>query len=482
MIMKALRKKVNEAIAGIAVMLFAVVFMTSCNKEETKLLETVPSDARVVAVLDVDRLLKDAGCQKKNNQFTVTPDVKILLDRMTGSESNTQIFLDALSMIDSSELVAFNYDNEWVLTFNITDEAAATASIASVASDEVEKIDGYTVYQLDGAQLVIKESQGWIAEEFDDVAAVVKAAAEENYTVRPAVVEFLGGEGLLMCAINDDVIYPVGDDYTFCASVTSRENVIRTEIVAMNPDGKLYEIGAGFDVMSTDFLRYVPSESVLTFAMGNINSKSILRNMLFKSLRESGVPELFESVDGTVALSIAPAAGAQALSMKNLTAWDFSGMIHMPQEQVNTGVEMINQMAVNWSRYNVCSQPCFENGQYHIDFPSGVTCYYGNIDGYLAASTREISPTYNNSLTDSFEGKRAALVVDIPYGSELMKASRLPYGMTSRINLQLDRIVSTYKFNGSRSNAIATLVEILVHYDLNSIYREEISAVGGAWM
>ncbi len=75
---------------AIAVVLFCVatalsgLLMTGCGSDGSRnLLETVPSDSRAVAVVNVEKLLKNAGCKVSDRQIVLTEDLQIVVESMS---------------------------------------------------------------------------------------------------------------------------------------------------------------------------------------------------------------------------------------------------------------------------------------------------------------------------------------------------------------------------------------------------------------
>ncbi|MBQ9073945.1 MAG: hypothetical protein IJY30_05780, partial [Muribaculaceae bacterium] len=58
---------------------FALLVFSCTQQSQVSLLETVPADVKSVAVADLDKLLKEAGCGVSSGKVTFTDDVNTLM-------------------------------------------------------------------------------------------------------------------------------------------------------------------------------------------------------------------------------------------------------------------------------------------------------------------------------------------------------------------------------------------------------------------
>ncbi len=74
------------------------------------------------------------------------------------------------------------------------------------------------------------------------------------------------------------------------------------------------------------------------------------------------------------------------------------------------------------------------------------------------SANREISDGYNNSFTEYFQGKRAAIVIGIPPGSVLADAWGIPFGVDFNVSVEAMRVKARIAFPGSPDNALESLL------------------------
>jgi len=441
--------------------------ISSCDKSDRGLLDTVPDSAQMVTTVDFESLMKNAGCQVKNGKYELTPELTTLL-----GDSDASSFTEWLSrfakIIDMKHVVIYMMNqNTAVATVSITDTDALEVALSDYNLRKADTRDGFNIYEGKNKMIImVKDSQAWLARKADDVINSVKKAGKKPVTELAGVSDFLSTD------------HPVNFAYRYngmmfnwmCGSVTLNDNILGMTIKAIDDKGKTMEFGPLLNPVSTDFLRYTPANTQLAAAF-SIKADipwdqclTILKAHPSLSMSQKGAIEMIitqlKKIDGTVALSASPAAGAPALSQFSLSAWDIMLMAHMSPENVNSNVEQLVAMG---KQFGIKVEN--DGGVYHANLsrldPSLGDLYIGNIDGYFAVSTRPFDTTSDSSLKQVFEGRCGAIALDIPYGSETMKAFGLPYGFSLTIQLESKSIELRARFNGTSGSFISSLVNMI---------------------
>lgn len=448
-----------------------IALVSSCDKSERSLLDTVPDSARVVATADFDRLLKNAGCQVKDGKYELTPQLTSLL-----GASDAHTFAKWLNCIskaaDINHVVIYMTDHATPIgTVSITDLDAIETALTDYDFKKADSRDGYDIYEWpDGAVAMLKDGQAWFAHKADDVIKSVKKADKDPLAALDGVKKFL---------LTD---HPVNVTYRcsgmpfdwVCGSVALNDNILGMTIKGMDDDGKLFELDRLFDTVNTDFLRYAPGNTQLAVAFSAKTDApwnqalAILKAHPGLSMSQKGMLEMvfsqLKKIDGTVAIAAAPAAGAPALANLSLSTWDLMLMVHMPQDVVNSNV---SQLVATARQFGMTVNE--ENGVYHANLsqldPSLGDIYVGNVDGYFAVSTRQFIPNSDNSLVQVFNGCGGAVALDIPYGSETMKAFGLPYGLSVTLQLESESAEIRARFNGTNSSFLSSLIDMIQKID-----------------
>ena len=90
--------------------------------------------------------------------------------------------------------------------------------------------------------------------------------------------------------------------------------------------------------------------------------------------------------------------------------------------------------------------------------PDGTVIYAGNVDGCLAVSNLGFKPVGDNSMTDIFLSQRAAMAVNIPAGSEVVKAFGMPWGFNCSMQVGESDLNVRFSLNGSSQSVLQALL------------------------
>ncbi len=463
---------------AIAVVLFCVatalsgLLMTGCGSDGSRnLLETVPSDSRAVAVVNVEKLLKNAGCKVSDRQIVLTEDLQIVVESMSAvNQSLVQAAAAIAPTVDMTGLVIYiTPANRPVATFRIT-SPASFATLAAAAAKSSGKDSDMTVYRFDGYVVAADGDQGWVATAPDDLKQAI--AGDDNRFSRFSNVAGLLDEHTkaVAMAVNCDGDLEQGPvngsrrqigNAWLCATLEFNRSIAGLDMFVMGDDGQRFEMSPYIGPIDIDFLRFVPENSEFVASIGKINDiddifKAVdpwLSGGLRGDLR-SVMPYL-RAIDGTTSVAANPAASAQYLRSLDLDSWDVTAMTHLKQSETNSLLTMARMF---------CSHAGFtaeDNGDGVTAYRNGnMTCYLGSVDGYLIGSTRQISGNRNNSFTQVFSGKLAAAVVDVPFGGETAKALNLPWGFYCSLCLEDDIAKAKFRLNGVDTPVLEALAAL----------------------
>lgn len=435
-----------------------------CKSDEVSdrhILEGVPSDARFIVSANIEKIMKNAGCRfRDNGEIILSDDIKRLL--FDGEEDPMLTRLNEVApLIDLSYVVCFGKDTDKpVVTFAIADRDRFDEYLSEKC--EPEEVDGLTVYEDGGNAIVTDGAQGWAGDR-RTVLASISDAAENHAGIYSGVVNYLDDKQHTVSAVVNVNDYRKAENGSWGAmSINLGENVLGYEILAMDDDGLRESFTDYIDLLDTDFLRYVPGNSCLVAAVGRIHNLDKLAQLLalvpdagFAQMAAVALPYLKE-IDGTTAVAVNPAASAENLKQNMLGAWDVTAITHLPQETTDN----LLSTGMLYARAGGMNVKNTDNGfSFRID--NDVNVSVETHDGYLMASTREISGDCSNSFTQVFEGKRGGLVIDIPVNSEPAKAFGLPYGIYFSFEVDDDAMTGRFRFAGSDLPLLATAIKCL---------------------
>lgn len=480
--MTFLRKCKPTAFAVFVTLLTVSGLLTGCGKTERSLIETVPADAKMVMTVNLDKILKNAGCRFNDGNITLSGDLMAIrntLDNRAGEMAD--MLMATAPAIDITKIIAFiTSDNDAIVTFAITNHELFNDVIMSTSPNH-DELDGMTVYEFKDHVVVNGGSQGWMAEDIEDVTEALEESAKNHFGIYSGIINFIDKpENSLSVAINTPTVISgnknkggKNDNNWTCATTALSDNLLGIEIATMDADGRRSEFNPYISVLDTDFLRYIPNNTQAAMAIGQIKDIDglyrIISPILPRDLREQAASILpyIKAVDGTSAIAVNPAAGAGYLADISPETWDFTVMAHMPQSSIESLSSLISMYA------SASGIRTTTDGQQSTISLNGININYGNFDGYFMASTRDISSDNNNSFTQAFSGKLAAAVIDIPYNSETMKAFGLPYGIYLTTSVEDTAIKIKFRFNGAGEPVLSTIASIvaknITSHDANEI-------------
>ncbi len=438
--------------------------VTSCSKDQSELLGTVPADVTWVQTLDLKKLLTDAGCTFSGNEVQLTPQISRLLD----NDAELLSVISSLSTaIDMEHIVLFGDANvPAICTFMITDHEAFTSCIESSSLESDEGSDGYDLYTgYLRTALVVKDNQGWVMQTSSPVKKVKnisESAADASIMSLDGILDFLRGSNIANIAIaKTGMMLGTQTDSWTCIDVDIESNILAANIVNMEADGKVIPVET-LQTINTDFLRYVPSDFTLAFAAGltddiNWNSAATTATMVggyrLRGFFDTLIPFL-KQIDGTVSF----AAGARTPDVwynPTLNNAGFIFMAHMPQDAVDDALRTIAQFAGQAGISVTTEQP---SGQLVANI-NGATLRAGNVDGCLTLANIPIEPTHSNSLNTDFLSKKAALSFTIPELSQLTRGA--DFGVKFTAGVESERIHARLSLIGTDDPILEKLLSLM---------------------
>lgn len=459
-------------------MLLIMLMSASCGGVSKGLLDTVPASSPMVSVVDLDAVLKQAGCDVSGDTFDFTPELSSLL--AAGERGALPVPVRLLSRlhgaVDMSHVVLFSLDqsgHDNVLVADMTDRDGVINAL-SVVAESVPGSDELDMYCADGWSVAVASDRMWMAagapsDLSESVMPLLSLKGSESISGLTGISDFLNSGSTVCMALRPSALNPVAvgshtSDWS-CVSVTMEDAVIGVDFCQMDGDGRLAELTHGMQEVDTDFLRYVPQSYVFAMAAGfssdfnwqEITSAASLVLGPLNSSYVSALAPLLSKVDGTVAFAAGPASGAPAVANLGLDTWDMMLMVHMSQSDVDSALSMLQS-------YGAMAGIKMKTGRDNVmeaTLPDGTKVYAGNVDGYLAVSNREFDASMSNAMTDIFLSKQAAMVMNIPAGSEIVKAFGMPCGFDFHVQMADDYVHGRLSLNGSDRRVFQTLIELL---------------------
>lgn len=468
----------SSLLAMLTIALAAVT--SSCSDENETLMKQIPNDVDFVANLNLLKLSNEFDINVKEGKITLPSELEDLVDSDTEKALETIGKLSAT--VDIEHLYVFGkvrfsdpYEPQGALIATITDkkglEKELTEGEAELEKDEEDGYDLYTKDDKTDPVLVVKDDILYIP--FTEgkrnavkmVDKIRESAKEENFTKTEHIAEVFKSDNICNVVVrmntwikaiekiggNDQTMVGVRTamaqfkDYWMVmdGNLASKEATMTAKLLK-EEDGSVFE-SPYLKPVSTDFLKYVPSDFNLAFAAG-ISDKAIseivkmidmLTSQLSYSERQIFEPLTAEikQIDGTISLAMKiDMSSWQALNENNNTPQ----MIAMIQMKGNAAEETLGVIRSLVSQAGMEAIPTDSmSNEFKICRTtwSGElvnVCTVNAIDGNLFLSTTEINGKQSNSLASSFSGNEAAFVFNIPSFSGLTNG-KCTFGLSSSI-------------------------------------------------
>lgn len=460
-----IRKIWREAAAT----LFAATILSGCHTPaEAPLVQSVPADAVVIKAINITELLKEASVPDPfSGADTLTAEAQAVTDLCVEPDFHEAFasVLKARDYADLSQVLMFTAsDGNQLILFPLHSPDAFINTIDN--GEGAESHAGFLTLRSGGMLFAVKDNRCWIARDMADINAAVRSAAGSHIGTLPGIRDFISSDAAAAVAVNcgnSTLSFLGGKDRWLCVSFQTSELAVSARATVMDRDGRLDSIGNSFQQIDTDFLRYTPSDAAVVLAFGKFSGN--VRALSF--LLGRFAPVYLQDASGTTSLYAVPAGRAEAVASHAPGSWNVETMIKVPESVLQQGL-LEYQTGSGHPVRKIGDQWTYGTGE--------ESYYFGAFDGALVfSSNREISADYNNSFTEDFLGKRAAMVVNIPSGSVLCQAWRLPCGLTFKTSLQATQWNARITFHGSRLPAFATLLKLPQLADYSERFASAIS-------
>lgn len=463
-----MKTTISRLISTAPLSLLLLIIAAACSPDRKELLSLVPDDIDFAITIDARRIASDAGCTMTDGKVTLPGYMEPLIRSHKLPEDFAERISEINSSVDLGNIVCYGYSNNPLTAFTITDSDIFESMLAEAES---EKRDGFTIYRLNGSRATIltKDCTGWITEARNPVKTITEAADKAKtapITKHPGLNDALTASNPINIIYDPSLIdSSLGEHWLTISGKIESETLLITA-KAVTPDGETMTINSMQEI-STDFLRYVPSDFQFAAAAGltsgiNWDGFATLIGMAAgyrsRGMVDTLLPYL-KSIDGTVAIA-AGTADSDAWTDFDPEHWHLIAMVHMPQEKINQATSQV-AMLLSQMRMPVKNTA---PGRISADF-DGTTYTVGNVDGYFTIASIPMEPVQNNSLTTSFTGKQAAAVISIPSLQPYL-GSRGTFGMN--LQLAVERQETTLKINLTDTDRpiLETLLPLILDLEL----------------
>ena len=401
--------------------------LASCSKGGGELLDTIPADSKLVAMVNVRDVCKDAGVTFNADGAEYDPALQGKMGSRAGEVFGLIGRLDANDIADMEHVAVLSTaSGEAYATFGIS----AFDSFREACGDRIswgEDAEGMHVGTIEASTSVVaSDTQVWLTDRSSTAAKgvkeLLKASGELPISKVTGIDRVLSAGSPVNIAVLNGTFDPKGghdaalEAVWSTATVTFPEGKLAVEWSQMKGDGEKVPL-KGLQPINPAVLAYVDSDPMVAAAAGltpefdwkPLSGLAMLTGDFQKQAMLSVAMPYLTSIDGTVLLAATPVV-ADSFADPSPAGWRFVVMAHMPQDKINQLLSTVRTM-------------CFTSGLTpSVDHKTGVmtikqygmNLHLGNIDGYFAVSNHPFSDTGNNSLAPQFTGKNGAARITLP--------------------------------------------------------------------
>lgn len=398
--------------------MLCMALLSSCNKADNSLMDNLPSDATLVAVINMDKVVKNSGCDMTSSGIVLSPEIQARISNTIGRQVYDGL-VKAIPYIDTKHVMIFAEKRALILTYLITD-AEGYAKAMEESTGKSESRAGFVVYS-GRLVTVVKGNQAWTMEGdvsyvVDEISAVLDKASDKNFTSRRGLVEFIEESEAAGIVMNLAAM-GFNDTDTWVAAHLSLGNMsAQADIQLMLSDGEIVP-AEGFRNMDMDFLRYVPGSFNYAVGVGVESGETLagwLRMVMpMMSFEQRGMLEsilpFVSKVNGTIAVAGQAEGSSDEDELGHISP--MLVMARMDQADVDASVQSL----VTLARGMGASVASDSRGGYVASAP-GMKIYFGNIDGNLGISTIPFEATRENAMATAFETRFGGAYFMIPTG------------------------------------------------------------------
>ncbi len=425
-----------------------ICVLNSCTGTEEELLSAVPASAQTVITANLVRLANEAGYTDKDGNINLS-------DFFNETISVSPETIDAAKeAVDLEHTVIYSLQgSSFSILCNVKD-ADALKALAKANSIKTSETDGYTVYDISGFKLAVKDGKIWGSE--NDPVAIAKLTAEKcgsdgSFTIHKGLCGFLAADRAISATISLEQTGAPQNRKYLAAAVSGNDYTASVNACLMRASGEKIPMDMLTDI-HTDFMRYLPANFNIVAAAGltdKVNWDDIAEFIgSMGGLRARGildsVLDIIKQCDGTAAI------GADGYSLPGNEPM-FILMVHLPQDKIKATEQNI---ANEFTAYGITPYKRHD-GQTELRLP-GMRIFTGNTDGYMSIGTQPFVPARENSLTTIFKGQRAAVSVKLESLAGYIQGCTYGLDLSARTGATDTEI--RVSFPGSDEKPLATLL------------------------
>ena len=444
-------------------MVVAVValVMPSCASDASEVLDTIPADAQMVAMIDAASAMKHFGVEVDADGLTFAPEiqnVKSLIDKAIPAEEQKNVAQKMsafMAIIDVENIAGYFSADETVYFTTIVKNEGLLEKMLTENGITKSQVAGFDCYKLDGRlYMLVKDAQAWIVERESDAEKLKKEldkASSNPITSNTTVCEYLAQDNDVnaVASTKQMNIEELGKDGWIRASANMKGTGVEATLSAVKSDGNVVDFSEYLGEINDEVLQYIPQKSMLAVALGidsNMKWDLLDKVLATMSYGDRATAELFrpyiESIDGSVLLTVSPAIeGVTPQMMQSLDAWEMKFMAHMPQDKIDGAIEKI--VSTIEADYRITLP---REGDFYVIPNPEMPMKVGSHNGYFVIAKGGIDVTASNeNMKRAMSGARVAAALK---GENIMPALKT-MDWTLRVEDKEVKVSLSFKLSGN---------------------------------
>ena len=444
-------------------MVVAVValVMPSCASDASEVLDTIPADAQMVAMIDAASAMKHFGVEVDADGLTFAPEIqnlKSLIDKAIPAEEQKNVAQKMsafMAIIDVENIAGYFSADETVYFTTIVKNEGLLEKTLTENGITKSQVAGFDCYKLDGRlYMLVKDAQAWIVERESDaekLKAELDKASSNPITSNTTVCEYLAQDNDVnaVASTKQMNIEELGKDGWIRASANMKGTGVEATLSAVKSDGNVVDFSEYLGEINDEVLQYIPQKSMLAVVLGidsNMKWDLLDKVLATMSYGDRATAELFrpyiESIDGSVLLTVSPAVeGVTPQMMQSLDAWEMKFMAHMPQDKIDGAIEKI--VSTIEADYRITLP---REGDFYVIPNPEMPMKVGSHNGYFVIAKGGIDVTASNeNMKRAMSGARVAAALK---GENIMPALKA-MDWTLRVEDKEVKVSLSFKLSGN---------------------------------
>lgn len=463
MFMKFRSVKFNLSLClSVSIAMTLLTAVTSCGKKDlTDPIAAVPPGATSITVIDIDAIAEANGSALSGSKDTSIPaEMESALGMfLPGSLLRPMgaVLASSPESVDTREIVVFTASNGYTgAILKVKDQNRLSEGSLHKLRDKSRDFGDYEVYTTGRPVIALSETICIIAPDIATVKTVGQGSGKEKITDIPGVMEFLKGDNAVKnISRASDIFGSAMKGLWGCTSLRFNTSSAIADLIVLRSDGEVDPVGTRIaGEIDPAVLRLIPQGCSLVAASGlkgEYTSKTGIDRLIGSYLHG----DVSMSKSGTTAWYARPAGRITSDNLMSPQVWNFAGIMQMSPED---GEQAIRNIQIYTGGSPVLDPA---SGCYIHDRGDGGSLSYGYLDGcFIQSVNGPVASSPQNAAGTIPPGTRLAVMIDIPEGSSLQKASGIPCGATFDLKVSADMIHAKLSFYGNRQPVLSTIFSI----------------------